>query len=72
VVPREAVLADEGGYALYTIEHDRAVRHTVALGFQNAGRVAVHGHDLEEGQRVVVVGNYELENGMAVSEAAKP
>jgi membrane fusion protein, multidrug efflux system len=72
VVPREAVLADEGGYALYTIEHDRAVKHIVALGFQNAGRVAVRGDDLEEGLRVVVVGNYELENGMAVSEAVKP
>jgi membrane fusion protein (multidrug efflux system) len=72
VVPREAVIPEEGGYTLYTIDHDRAVKHTVALGFQNAGMVSVHGHDLEEGQRVVVVGNYELENGMAVSEAAGP
>jgi hypothetical protein len=32
--------------------------------------VAVHGEDLKQGQRVVVVGNYELENGMAVTEAA--
>ena len=44
----------------------------MALGFQNAGLVSVHGHDLKQGQRVVVVGNYELENGMAVTEAAKP
>jgi membrane fusion protein (multidrug efflux system) len=72
VVPREAVLPEEDGYALYTVEHDRAVKHTVALGFQNAGMVSVRGDTLEEGQRVVVVGNYELENGMAVTEAAKP
>ena len=72
VVPREAVIAEEGGYALYTIEHDKAVKHTITLGFQNAGRVTVHGDDLEKGQRVVVVGNYELENGMTVTEAAGP
>ena len=72
LVPREAVIPDEGGYALYTVEHDRAVKHTVALGFQNAGMVSVRGHDLQQGQRVVVVGNYELQNGMAVTEAAKP
>ncbi len=59
-----------GSYTLYTIEHDHAVRHTVVLGFQDAGSVAVHGEDLKVGQRVVVVGNYELENGMAVTEAA--
>jgi RND family efflux transporter MFP subunit len=70
VVPREAVLPGDGGYTLYTIEHDHAVRHTVVLGFQDAGSVAVHGEDLKVGQRVVVVGNYELENGMAVTEAA--
>jgi membrane fusion protein (multidrug efflux system) len=70
VVPRRAVLPGDGGYTLYTVEHEHAVKHTVALGFQDAGRVAVHGGGLKEGQRAVVVGNYELENGMAVSEAA--
>jgi membrane fusion protein (multidrug efflux system) len=70
VVPREAVFPEDGGYTLYTVEHEHAVKHTVALGFQDAGRVAVHGDDLKEGQRAVVVGNYELENGMAVTEDA--
>jgi membrane fusion protein (multidrug efflux system) len=70
IVPREAVLPEDGGYALYTIENDRALKHAVALGFQNAGRVAVRGDGLKEGQRVVVTGNYELANGMAVTEAA--
>jgi membrane fusion protein (multidrug efflux system) len=69
VVPREALLAEDWGYAIYTIEHDRAVKHAVTLGFQNAGKVSVHGDDLKVGQRVVVTGNYTLENGMAVTEA---
>jgi len=60
VVPRAAVIPDEGGYALYTIDHGRAVKHTVVLGFQNAGMASVRGDTLREGQRVVVVGNYQL------------
>ena len=70
VVPREAVLPEDGGYTLYTIEHDHAAKHTVDLGLQNAKMAAVRGDDLKEGQRAVVVGNYELENGMAVTEEA--
>jgi RND family efflux transporter MFP subunit len=67
VVPRNAALPGEAGeFVLFTIHHDHARKHAVRLGLQQAGRVQVIGDDLKEGEPVVVVGNYSLEDGMKV------
>jgi len=67
IVPREAVLSKDDGYGLFTIKDGRAVEHTVSVGLQNDREALVKGEGLKPGDSVVVVGNYELEDGMAVS-----
>ncbi|MHB8482892.1 MAG: efflux RND transporter periplasmic adaptor subunit [Nitrospiria bacterium] len=66
IVPRAAVLPEGGRTTLYTVEKDRAVKHLVRLGVENAVEVQVMDDHLKEGQPVVVVGNSELQDGMAV------
>jgi RND family efflux transporter MFP subunit len=67
VVPRDAALPDEAGhYMLFTVRDGHAVKHSVRLGLQNDRFVQVIGDDLKEGEPVVVVGNYQLQDGTAV------
>lgn len=66
VVPRSAVLLDEGRTVLFTVKDGKAARHEVATGIANADRVEVQGADLVAGDRVVVTGNYELADNMAI------
>ncbi len=66
VAPPAAVLPEGDVNVLYTVENGRAVRHEVKVGLQNDRQVELVGPDLEAGQLVVVKGNSELEDGMAV------
>ena len=67
VVPRSAVLPEEeGGFQIFTVDKDHAKKHVVKLGVQNEKAVQIITPDLKEGDYVVTVGNYELEDGMAV------
>ncbi len=67
VVPRQAVLPDDGGYSLFTVVDGRAVKHDVKVGLENGAQIEVIADDLNVGDDVVVLGNYELEPGMAVA-----
>jgi RND family efflux transporter MFP subunit len=71
IVPHSAVLPEEGKHILYTVENDHAVKNVVNIGLENSEQVQVFADDLKQGQQVVVVGNYELENDMAVEVAPK-
>jgi membrane fusion protein, multidrug efflux system len=67
VVPRSAVLPNESReFELFTVANGRAVRHTVKIGAENPEEIQVIADDLHPGDSVVTVGNYELEDGMAV------
>lgn len=66
VVPWAAALPEDDHDTLYTVANGHAVKHTVTIGLQNDKQVEVTGQDLQEGQPVVVVGNSELSDGMAV------
>jgi RND family efflux transporter MFP subunit len=67
VVPRSVVLPNElREFEIFTIANDRAIRHTVKIGAENPTEVQVIADDLHAGDLVVTVGNYELEDGMAV------
>jgi len=67
VVPRSAVLPEEeGSFQIFTVVKDHAKKHTVKLGVQNEKEVQIVTPDLKENDRVVTVGNYELQDGMAV------
>jgi len=72
VVPRAAVLPNEShGYNVFTVADGRAVKHTVKIGLENPNEMQVMANDVHEGDPVVTVGNYELEEGMTV-ETPKP
>ncbi len=67
VVPRSAVLPNESReFEVFTVANNRAVKHTVKIGAENPQEMQVIADDLHEGDSVVTVGNYELEDGMAV------
>jgi RND family efflux transporter MFP subunit len=68
IAPHNAVLPDDEGLLVYSIKDGKAVKHVVTTGAHNDDEVAVISNDLHTGERVVVQGNLELEDGMAVVE----
>ena len=67
VAPRSAVLPNESReYEVFTVAKNRAVKHAVKIGAETPKEVQLIAEDLHEGDPVVTVGNYELEDGMAV------
>ena len=73
VAPRDAVLsADAGAYQLFTVKDGKAVKQIVQIGIENDEESEVSGKEIAEGDSVAVVGNYILEDGMAVQTYAAP
>jgi len=70
IAPRNAVLADDEGYSLFTVENGHAVRHHVRIGLESSKSVEILSENLHAGMRLVVTGNYELKDGTAVREEA--
>ncbi len=67
VVPRPAVLPNESReFEVFIVANNHAVKHTVKIGAENPREMQVIADDLHEGDLVVTVGNYELEDGMTV------
>jgi len=64
--PRPAVLPDDDQSILYTVKDGKAVKHSVQLGLLGDDLVEVVSKDVKSGDTIVVVGNYELQDGMAV------
>lgn len=71
VAPRSAVLPDGDKHILYTVKNQHAVRHQVEVGIENADEIEVIAQDLRADEPVVVKGNYELSDGMAVTTGKK-
>ncbi len=65
VAPRSAVLRDTQGAYLFQVQQGHARRINVQTGLEQGGWVAVTG-GLLKGAPVVSLGNYELQDGMAV------
>ena len=66
-VPRSAVLPNESReFEIFTVANNHAIRHTVKIGAENPNEIQVIANDLHEGDPVVILGNHELEDGMAV------
>lgn len=72
-VPRKAVLPDGSQNALFTVANGHAVKHRVWLGLQNNHEVEIlkATPSLKAGDSVVIVGNYELKDGMKTQTAGK-
>ena len=72
IVPRPAVLPEGQGYALFTVKQGRAVKHQIRLGRHNDKETEVEDATLQAGDKVVILGNYELKDGMVVKEEVTP
>ncbi|NNM52703.1 MAG: efflux RND transporter periplasmic adaptor subunit [Pseudomonadales bacterium] len=70
-VPRASILQDIQGSFIYRISNGHAHRVNINTGHESAGWVEVSG-DLTPGQHIVVLGNYELQDGMGVREDVLP
>ncbi len=66
-VPRQVVLKDNQGAYVFVVREGRACRVNVKNGIESKGMVGITGSFLKN-DRVVVLGNYELKDGMAVRE----
>jgi RND family efflux transporter MFP subunit len=71
VAPRSAVLPDDEKQILFTVKDGKAVKHEVKTGITSEDLVEVLSQELHEGDLVVALGNYELEDGMAIQPAEK-
>ncbi|WP_394781124.1 efflux RND transporter periplasmic adaptor subunit [Undibacterium sp.] len=69
-VPRQAVLTDDKGAYLFQVRQGKAIRVQVKSVVEQATTLGVDGQ-LDAALPLVVVGNYELADGMAVREAAR-
>jgi len=67
VVPRSAILGDNGHTYVYIVDAGKARRVAVKPGVDEGELIEVTGA-LKAGDAVVVSGNYELHDGMAVRE----
>jgi membrane fusion protein (multidrug efflux system) len=66
VVPRSAVLPDDEGFSMFTVDQGKAVEHKVSIAGEDDQSAEITGEGLAEGEAVVAVGNLELEDGMSV------
>ncbi len=66
LVPRLAVLPEGDHFTVFTIKGGRARKHTVHVGMETDREVEISGGGVTCGDQVVILGNYELEDGMAV------
>lgn len=64
-VPRSAVLWQGGKAYVFVVQAGKAARRWVDAGADDGARVAI-GSGLQAGESVVTLGNYELQDGMAV------
>jgi membrane fusion protein, multidrug efflux system len=67
VVPRSAVLPEDGAYSLFTVKDGRAMKHAVTMGLSDEKEAEIVGEGLKEGDVVVIEGNLELDDGMSVT-----
>ena len=72
VVPRSAVLPEEDHYIVFGIRNGHAHKIVVELGMENDQDAEVRSAALDEGDSVAILGNYELEDGMAVKTDDRP
>ena len=59
------MLSDSKGSWIFLVREGKAHKVTVKTGIQQAGMIAISG-PVKAGDEVVVLGNYELKDGMAV------
>jgi RND family efflux transporter MFP subunit len=69
VVPRSAVLTDSAGAYVFQVSAGKARRVNVTQEIESQGMIAISG-PVDSRLPIVVLGNYELQDGMQVRETA--
>jgi membrane fusion protein (multidrug efflux system) len=69
-VPRSAVLTDSAGAYVFQLSGGKAHRVNVTQGAESQGMIPISG-PVDPRLPIVVLGNYELQDGMAVRESAR-
>ena len=69
-VPRQSVLKDAKGSYIFVVRNNRAYRLNVKTEAESGGLTGITGPFIKD-DRVVVMGNYELNEGMPVRESPK-
>ncbi len=72
LVPRSSVLPDGNREVLYTVQNGRAKRHLVTIDLATDHALEISGPGLKAGDSIVVRGNAELTDGMAVTGKFAP
>ena len=67
IVPKTAILSDEGGDYIFVIKNLVAQKHYIKKGSRQVNSIAISG-DIKVGEKVVIEGNYVLEEGMLTRE----
>lgn len=68
VLPRSAVRRDDHGSYVFRVSDNKASRVAVETGIEHEDRIEIR-RGLKAGESVVIRGNYELTDGMAVRKA---
>ncbi|MBL1320722.1 MAG: efflux RND transporter periplasmic adaptor subunit [Methylophaga sp.] len=67
LAPLQAVLPEGDRYFIFSVKDGHAIKHWVQTGLKNDHFIELIQSDLNLQDEVVVLGNYQLESGMAVS-----
>lgn len=68
MVPRSAVLGDNINAYVYIVKNSKAYKIKVQTGFENKDEIEISGA-IKAGDSVVILGNYELTDGMTIRES---
>lgn len=66
IVPRDTLLPTETGSRVFTVENGLAIEHTVRVKAETSAQSAVYSDTLNEGDAVIIEGNYQLEDQMPI------
>lgn len=66
IVPRSAVLPKDNDYVIFIIKDGVAHKRKVRTGVENKNEIEIAGKNVKAGDNVVILGNYELEDGMKI------
>ncbi len=68
MVPRSAVLGDNIDAYVYIVKNSKAYKIKVQTGLENKDEIEISGA-IKAGDSIVILGNYELTDGMTISES---
>lgn len=66
IIPRQALVRDDSGWAVFTVSKDTAQRHSVTLVAEDHDRAAITGTDMSEKLSLIVLGHSVVTDGMRV------